>query len=65
MEIPANKYNLPELRAELAFRAEQPERSGCFIWLGGIVRTERTKQATMTAAMSTSRLRKKSCFFDA
>jgi hypothetical protein len=34
MEIPANKYNLPELRAELAFRAEQPQKSGCFISLG-------------------------------
>jgi hypothetical protein len=34
MEIPANKYNLPELRAELAFRAEQPQKSGRFISLG-------------------------------
>jgi hypothetical protein len=34
MEIPANKYNLSELRAELAFRAGQPQKSGCFISLG-------------------------------
>jgi hypothetical protein len=31
MEIPANEYNFPELRAELAFRAEQPQKSGCFV----------------------------------
>jgi hypothetical protein len=30
METPANEYDLPELRAELAFRAEQPQKSGCF-----------------------------------
>jgi hypothetical protein len=34
LEIPANEYNLPELLAELAFRAEQPQKSGCFISLG-------------------------------
>jgi hypothetical protein len=34
METPANEYNIPELRAELAFRAEQPQKSGCFISLG-------------------------------